>query len=87
MKALLLSLSLIGAVIGASFTARGDDERVYHHRYYEDRDRDMDRSDHGWNDEYWHHHHYGYWHNHRGYWVVRRHHHEFVPDVSVEIRH
>jgi hypothetical protein len=85
MKALLLSLSLIGAVVGTSFTARADDDRDYHHRYYESRYRDEDRSDHDWQDEYWHHHHYGYWHRHRGYWVVRHHHHEFVPDVSVEV--
>jgi hypothetical protein len=75
--------------MGTSFTARADDERVYyHHRYYEDQDRDMDRSDRAWNDEYWHHHHYGYWHSHRGYWTVRHHHHLFVPspDVNVEVR-
>ena len=87
MKALLLGLSLIGAVVTTSLTARADDDRYDHHRNYEDRGRDIDRSDHDWNDEYWHHHHSGYWHNHHGYWVARHHHHEFVPDVRVEIRH
>jgi hypothetical protein len=87
MKALLLSLSIVATIMGTSFTARADDERVnYHHRYHEDRYREMDRSDHDWNDEYWHNHHYGYWHSHRGYWTVRRHHHQFVPaDVNVEV--
>jgi porin len=37
-----------------------------------------DRRDHDWNDDYWHHHHYGYWHGERGYWRYRDHRHEFV---------
>ena len=43
-----------------------------------------DRRDHDWNDEYWHHHHYGYWHGERGYWQYRDHKHEFVR-VSPEL--
>jgi hypothetical protein len=76
MKALLLSLSVIAAVVGTSFVARADDD----HHYYEhhDRDHDEDRADHDWHEEYWHHHHYGYWHGQRGYWAFRHHHHEFV---------
>jgi porin len=37
-----------------------------------------DRRDHDWNDEYWHHHHYGYWHGERGYWRHYDHRHEFI---------
>ena len=37
-----------------------------------------DRRDHDWNDEYWHHHHFGYWHGERGYWQYRDHKHEFI---------
>jgi porin len=43
-----------------------------------------DRRDHDWSDEYWHHHHYGYWHGERGYWQYRNHKHEFVR-VSPEL--
>ena len=43
-----------------------------------------ERRDHNWNDEYWHHHHYGYWHDERGYWVYRDHKHEFIR-VSPEL--
>jgi hypothetical protein len=85
MKALVLSLSIVGAVVGTSFTARADDEVYYRHHRYEDRYREMERSDHDWNDEYWHHHRYGYWHSHRGYWAYRHHHHVFVPGVEVEV--
>ena len=76
MKALLLSLSVIAAVVGTSFVARADDD----HHYYEhhDRDHEEDRADHNWHEEYWRHHHYGYWHGQRGYWVFRHHDHEFV---------
>jgi porin len=65
----LLALVVLGLVIGASLTALA----------YED------RRDHDWNDEYWHHHHYGYWHGERGYWRYHDHQHEFIragPDVS-----
>ena len=44
-----------------------------------------DRRDHDWNDEYWHHHHYGYWHGERGYWRYHDGKYEFIrvgPDVS-----
>src|SRR5215813_3794522 len=58
-----LFLALVALVlVGSSFTALA----------YED------RRDHDWNDEYWHHHHYGYWHGERGYWRYRDHRHEFV---------
>ncbi|MGH9515297.1 MAG: carbohydrate porin [Terriglobales bacterium] len=62
MKKLFLALSALGSVIGTSFTAFG----------YED------RRDHNWDDEYWHHHHYGYWHGERGYWRSYDHEHEFT---------
>jgi porin len=39
---------------------------------------DEDRRDHDWNDDYWHHHHYGYWHGERGYWRYHDHEHEFI---------
>lgn len=39
---------------------------------------DEDRRDHEWNDDYWHHHHYGYWHGERGYWRYHHHKHEFI---------
>jgi hypothetical protein len=50
---------------------------------------DDDRSDHNWNDEYWHHQHYGYWHGERGYWHTHHHNHEFirVGPVTVEKGH
>ena len=44
-----------------------------------------DHRDHDWNDEYWHHHHYGYWHGERGYWRYHDGKHEFIRvglDVS-----
>ena len=62
MKKLLLALLALGSVLGPPLTALA----------YED------RRDHDWNDEYWHHHHYGYWHGERGYWRYRDHKHEFV---------
>ena len=46
MKKLFLALMVLGLITGTSLTAFP----------YED------RRDHDWNDEYWHHHHYGYWH-------------------------
>ena len=52
MKKLFLALVVLGLISGTSLTAFP----------YED------RRDHDWNDEYWHHHHYGYWHGERGYW-------------------
>ena len=69
MKKLFLALLLLGAVIGPSVIAFAQD----------------DRRDHDWNDEYWHHHHYGYWHGERGYWAYRDHKHEFIrvrPDLG-----
>src|SRR5947208_3883881 len=59
----------MGSVIASSLTALG----------YED------RRDHDWTDDYWHHHHYGYWHGERGYWRYHDHKHEFIrvgPDWS-----
>jgi hypothetical protein len=44
MKRLFLALAVIGSVVGSSLTAMAND----------------DRRDHDWNDEYWHHEHYGY---------------------------
>jgi porin len=63
MKKLFLVLLVPGLVIATSLTGLAQD----------------DRRDHDWNDEYWHHHHYGYWHGERGYWVYRDHKHEFIP--------
>lgn len=69
MKKLFLALVVLGLISGPSLTAFP----------YED------RRDHDWNDEYWHHHHYGYWHGERGYWRYKDGKHEFVrvgPDVT-----
>ena len=69
MKKLFLALTVLGSVIASSLTAFG----------YED------RRDHDWTDDYWHHHHYGYWHGERGYWRYHDHKHEFIrvgPDWS-----
>jgi len=69
MKKPVLALAVLGSVIGVSLTAFAYD----------------DRRDHDWNDEYWHHHHYGYWHGERGYWRYYDHKHEFVrvgPDLA-----
>ena len=68
MKKRFLALLVLGLVSRTSLTAFP----------YED------RRDHDWNDEYWHHHHYGYWHGERGYWQNRDHKHEFVR-VSPEL--
>jgi porin len=62
MKKLLLALVVLGSAINTSLTAPP----------YED------HRDHDWNDEYWHHHHYGYWHGERGYWRYRDNKHEFI---------
>src|SRR5436190_19597969 len=62
MKKLFLALLVLRLISGTSLTAFP----------YED------RRDHDWNDEYWHHHHYGYWHGERGYWRYYDHKHEFV---------
>ena len=69
MKKPVLALAVLGSVIGVSLTAFAHD----------------DRRDHDWNDEYWHHHHYGYWHGERGYWHYHDHEHEFIrvgPDLA-----
>ena len=69
MKKPVLALAVLGSVIGVSLTSFAYD----------------DRRDHDWNDEYWHHHHYGYWHGERGYWRYYDHKHEFVrvgPDLA-----
>ena len=50
MKKLFLALPVLGSVIGTLLTVL-----AY-----------QDRRDHDWNDDYWHHHHYGYWHGERG---------------------
>jgi porin len=69
MKKLSLALAVLGIISGTSLIAFP----------YED------RRDHDWNDEYWHHHHYGYWHGERGYWSYHDHKHEFIrvsPDLT-----
>jgi porin len=69
MKKLPLALTVLGSVIGTSLT-------VFAHE---------DLRDHDWNDDYWHHHHYGYWHGERGYWRYYDHKHEFIrvgPDLA-----
>ena len=69
MKKLVLALLVLGLLIGTSLKAPA----------YED------RRDHDWNDDYWHHHHYGYWHGERGYWRYYDHKHEFIgvgPDIG-----
>jgi hypothetical protein len=69
MTTLFIALLVTGLVIGASPTALAYD----------------DRRDHDWSDEYWHHHHYGYWHGERGYWRYHNHKHEFIrvgPELS-----
>jgi len=68
MKKLVLALLVVGLVIGTSVIALAQD----------------DRRDHNWNDEYWHHNHYGYWHGERGYWQYRDHKHLFIR-VSPEL--
>jgi porin len=68
MKKLVLALLVLGLVIDTSVVALAQD----------------DRRDHDWNDEYWHHNHYGYWHGERGYWQYRDHKHEFIR-VSPEL--
>ena len=68
MKKLSLALVVLGLISGTSLIAFP----------YED------RRDHDWNDEYWHHHHYGYWHGERGYWRYRDHKHEFIR-ISPEL--
>jgi hypothetical protein len=62
MKKLLLTLVVLGSIVGTSLTALADE----------------DRRDHDWNDEYWHHEHYGYWHGERGYWRDHHRKHEFI---------
>jgi hypothetical protein len=62
MKKLLLTLVVLGSIVGTSLTALGDE----------------DRRDHDWNDGYWHHDHYGYWHGERGHWRYHHHRHEFI---------
>ena len=62
MKKLFLAVLALGLVTCTSLTALAHE----------------DRRDHDWNDEYWHHNHYGYWHGERGYWRYRDHKHEFI---------
>ena len=62
MKKLVLALPVLGLLMVTRLTFAAHE----------------DRRDHDWNDEYWHHHHYGYWHGERGYWQYRDHKHEFV---------
>jgi hypothetical protein len=86
MKKLFLAIAVIGSVVGTSLTAIADDD----HRDRDDhRARDEDRRDHDWNDEYWHHEHYGYWQGERGYWQYHHHKHQFirVGPVTIEEGH
>jgi porin len=65
----LLALLVVGLITGPSVIALAQD----------------DRRDHDWNDEYWHHNHYGYWHGERGYWSYHDHKYEFIrvgPDLT-----
>ena len=62
MKKLILALVILASAIDSKATAPPNE----------------DRRDHDWNDEYWHHHHYGYWHGERGYWRYRDNTHEFI---------
>jgi hypothetical protein len=62
MKKLYLALAVFGSIAATSLTAMADE----------------DHGDHNWNDQYWHHEHYGYWHGERGYWHTHHHSHEFV---------
>jgi hypothetical protein len=69
MKKLFVALVVLGSFVGTSLTAMADE----------------DRRDHDWNDDYWHHEHYGYWHGEHGYWRYHRHKHEFIRVGPVTI--
>ncbi len=73
MKKLCFALAVGASVVGTSLTAMADE----------------DHRDHAWNDDYWHHEHYGYWHGERGYWHYHHHNHEFirVGPVTIEKGH
>ena len=73
MKKLYLALVVVGSFVGTSLTAMADE----------------DQRDHDWNDQYWHHEHYGYWHGERGYWHTSHHKHEFIKvgPVTIEKGH
>jgi hypothetical protein len=70
MKKLLLSLLALGAVLATTSVPVKADE---------------DRSDHNWNDEYWHNNHEGYWHGHKGHWAYHHHKHTFIEAGPVTI--
>ena len=70
MKKLLLSLLTLGAVLATTSVSVKADE---------------DRSDHNWNDEYWHNNHEGYWHGHKGHWAYHHHKHTFIEAGPVTI--
>ena len=84
MKKLFLALAVIGSVVGTSLTAIADDDHRDHDGIIDDDHRNRD-----WNDEYWHHEHYGYWHGERGYWRYHHHKHEFIQvgPVTIEKGH
>lgn len=69
MKKIFVALVVLGSFVGTSLTAMAD----------------QDRRDHDWNDDYWHHEHYGYWHGERGYWRYHHHKHEFIRVGPVTI--
>jgi hypothetical protein len=69
MKRLLLPLIAMGTFVVTSLPAQADE----------------DRTDHNWNDGYWHHNHDGYWHGHKGHWEYQHHRHTFVQVGPVTI--
>jgi hypothetical protein len=69
MKRLLLPLIAMGTFVVTSLPAKADE----------------DRTDHNWNDGYWHHNHDGYWHGHKGHWEYQHHRHTFVQVGPVTI--
>jgi hypothetical protein len=71
MKRLILAVAVLGSVVGTSLTALADE----------------DHRDHNWDDDYWHHEHYGYWHGDRGYWTYHHHKHVWIHVGPVTVSH
>jgi hypothetical protein len=69
MKRLFLAVFAVGSVLATSLSAKADE----------------DQRDRNWNDEYWHHHHEGYWHGHKGHWENHHHKHTFIQVGPVTI--
>jgi hypothetical protein len=89
MKSSIFALALFAGLMGVSQSSQAGSERRgndgdFDHRdynHYSDDHRDYDRDDrreHGWDDSYWHYHHFGYWRHHRGYWKDQDGRHIFV---------